>query len=98
MKPVCFHPEAENEYATAAHYYAHLAPELGGRFYDEIERLLQDVRTQPDLFRLWSPPVRRHFSDVFPYAVLYVDQADCIRIVAIMHMNRRPDYWKSRLS
>jgi|GEM_PF-4282410 len=31
----------------------------GGRFYDEMERLIQDIRKQPNLFRLWSPPIRR---------------------------------------
>ncbi len=97
MKPHSFHPHAEKEYTDAAAYYAGIDPELGGRFYDEMERLIQDIRKHPDLFRLWSPPIRRHFSDVFPYAVLYVDQSDRVRIVAIMHMSRHPDYWKPRL-
>lgn len=52
MKPHSFHPDA-------AAYYAGIEPELGGRFYDEMERLIQDIRKQPNLFRLWSPPIRR---------------------------------------
>ena len=60
----------------AAAYYARTAPEMGERFYDEIERLTRDIRQQPDRFRLFDPPVRRHFSSVFAYAVLYVDQQD----------------------
>ncbi len=96
MKPYSFHPEAEREYAEAAGFYADINPELGGQFYDEMERLIRDIRNQPDLFRLCAPPVRRHFSDVFPYAMLYVDQPDRVRIIAVMHMSRRPGYWKSR--
>lgn len=38
MKPHGFHREADAEYAEAAEHYAGLGAELGGRFYDEIER------------------------------------------------------------
>jgi len=31
------------EFAEAAQYHADLNPELGGRFYDEIERLIAEV-------------------------------------------------------
>ena len=41
--------------------------------------------------------IRRHFSDVFPYAILYMDQPDRILIMAVMHMKRQPGYWKKRL-
>jgi hypothetical protein len=37
-KPHRFHPEADEDYADAATHYATISPELGGRFYDEIER------------------------------------------------------------
>lgn len=40
MKPHGFHREADAEYAAAAEYYGGISPELGGRFYDEIERLI----------------------------------------------------------
>ena len=70
---------------------------MGCRFYDEIERLIRDIRQQPERFRLFDSPIRRHFSDVFPYAVLYVDQPDRMLIIAVMHMKRRPGYWKKRL-
>ena len=40
MKPYVFHPEAEQEYSEAARYYARINSELGGRFYDEIERMI----------------------------------------------------------
>ncbi len=97
MKRHAFHHEAEEDYADAAEYYAGIEPELGGRFYDEIERLIRDVRQNPERFRLFDAPIRRHFSDVFPYAVLYVDQPDRVLIIALMHMKRCPGYWRPRL-
>jgi plasmid stabilization system protein ParE len=97
VKPHAFHPSADEEYTRAAEYYRELNPELGGRFYEQMERLIQDIRRHPQRYRLYDPPVRRHFSKVFPYAVLYVDQPDRVLIIAVMHMMRRPGYWRERL-
>ena len=98
MKPHIFHPSAVAEYADAAEYYSTIDPELSGRFYDEIEGLIEDVRRHPDRFRIFDGDARRHFSDVFPYAVIYLDEPDRIWIVAVMHMHREPGYWKTRLN
>jgi toxin ParE1/3/4 len=98
VKRHIFHRAAEEEYAAAAEYYAGIDAELSGRFYDEIERLILNVRKDPTRFRMFLAPVRRHFSDVFPYAILYLDQPDRILIVAVMHMKQRPGYWKQRLA
>lgn len=97
MKPRAFHRDADQEYCGEAEYYARLDPELGRRFCDEIERLICDIRRQPERFPLFDPPIRRHFSNVFPYAVLYVDQPDRVLIIALMNMKRRPGYWRQRL-
>jgi hypothetical protein len=96
MKPHGFHREALEEYAQAAGHYARISPELGGRFYDEMERLIGDVCRAPSLYRRIHGPVRRHFSTVFPFAILYEDRPDHVRIVAVMPMHRDPDYWNRR--
>ena len=92
-----FHPEADAEFAEAVHYYAEIAPELGARFYREMERLIRDVCAHPDRFREFDPAARRHFSAQFPYAVIYLEKPDHVWIVAIMHMKRKPGYWRDRL-
>ena len=97
MKPHRFHRKADAEYARAAEYYAAISPQLGGRFYDEIERLIAEIRSQPGLYRVYDTPARRHFSTVFPYAVIYLEDPGTIWILAIMHFKRKPGYWKSRL-
>lgn len=51
MKPHGFHREALEEYAKAAEDYAKASPELGGRFYDEIERLIGEACRAPTLYR-----------------------------------------------
>ncbi len=78
MKARAFHPQADGEYAKAVEYYARINSQLGGRFYDHIEGLILDIRRQPQRFRLFDPPIRRHFSTVFPYAVLsWTSQIGC---------------------
>ena len=97
MKPHVFHPAADVEYAAAATYYSTIDPGLGVRFYDEMERLIDDVRHQPERYWMFSPPARRHLSTVFPYSVVYLDKPDRIWIVAIMHGKQRPGYWRERM-
>jgi plasmid stabilization system protein ParE len=91
------HPEADEEFVGAIRYYSEISPELGQRFYREMERLFFEVCADPERFRRFEPPARRHFSRDFPYAVIYIDKPEFVWIVAVMHMNRRPDYWRKRL-
>ncbi|HTB84737.1 MAG TPA: type II toxin-antitoxin system RelE/ParE family toxin [Candidatus Sulfotelmatobacter sp.] len=97
MKSYAFHPDAEIEYTQAAEYYAAIAPDLGVRFYDEIERLITQARCQPGRFFRFSPPARRMLARKFPYSVVYLDEPDCVWILAVMHAKRRPGYWRGRL-
>jgi toxin ParE1/3/4 len=97
VKPHVFHPEADAEYADAAQYYAGCGADLGGRFYDEIERVIAEIDNAPHRFRLYDPPARRHLARDFPYAVVYLDEPERVWIVAVMPLRREPDYWKHRL-
>ena len=91
------HPAADAEFAEAVRYYAGINPPLGVRFYREIEQLIQVVCDQPDRFLRFSPPARRALSREFPYSVVYLAQPDRVWIVAVMHMKRKPRYWRERL-
>jgi hypothetical protein len=64
VKPHGFHREARAEYVQAAQDYAAVSPELGSRFYDEIERLIAEVCQWPEAYRCIRPPVRSHFSTI----------------------------------
>jgi toxin ParE1/3/4 len=98
VKPHAFHPDAEVEYVQAAEYYAAIDSSLGVRFYDEIEKLISQVRRQPDRFLRFSTPARRALSRQFPYSVVYLNEPDRIWVVAVMHAKRRPGYWRGRLA
>jgi hypothetical protein len=97
VKPHIFHPDAGEEYVRAVEYYAAIAPEIGSRFHNEIERLIREVCRQPDRFFRFSPPAQRALARKFPCALVYLDEPDRVWIVAVMNMKRRPGYWRERL-
>lgn len=91
------HEAANREFREALDYYTEISPELGARFYREMERLMLDVCAQPLVFRQFDPPARRHFTDRFPYGIIYLVLPDHVWIVAVMHLHREPGYWRERL-
>ena len=92
------HPEADEEFAAAVRYYSEISPELGVRFYREMERLLREACAAPERFWKFDPPARRHLSRDFPYAIIFLEKPEYIWIVAVMHLKRRPGYWRGRLA
>ncbi|MEI6278736.1 MAG: type II toxin-antitoxin system RelE/ParE family toxin [Verrucomicrobiae bacterium] len=94
---IVLHPAADDELAEAVAYYAAIDLALGQRFYLEMERLMREIYAHPRTFRQFDPPARRHFSSCFPYGIIYLEQDDHLWIVAVMHMMRKPGYWKSRM-
>ena len=97
MKRV-IHEDANREFREALNYYLEISPELGVRFYREMEQLMLEVCSRPLVFRQFDPPARRHFSDRFPYGVVYLVETDHVWIVAVMHLQREPRYWRERLA
>jgi plasmid stabilization system protein ParE len=91
------HEDANREFREALNYYIGISPELGARFFREMEQLMHEVCERPQLFRQFDPPARRHFTDRFPYGVIYLVEPDHIWIVAVMHLHREPRYWRARL-
>lgn len=102
MKPVRFAPESVEELADAAAWYDTQRQGLAQQFLDEIERVLLTIRTRPPSFprlRDMPPglPIRRALLSRFPYGLLFLELAEEIRIVAVAHAKRAPDYWLNRI-
>ena len=93
-----FHRAAREELKAVARHYTAIHAELGGHFYDAIEQLLLEIRMQPELFRMFDPPARRHFGSKFPYAVVYLDLPDRVWVVAVMHFKQQPGCWAGRIA
>jgi hypothetical protein len=93
-----FHPEASLEYRKAAIFYDSRRPGLGAAFTLEVEATIERIIKVPDRWPVIEQGVRKCLTHIFPYAILYTIEQDSILIVSVMHLRRKPDYWRNRLS
>jgi toxin ParE1/3/4 len=93
---VTFNELAERELNDAAQYYELERPGLGTAFVAEVERRTREIVTHPLAGLSVGGAVRRRLCQRFPYALLYSVGGDDIRILAVMHLRRRPSYWVAR--
>lgn len=91
-----FHPSAEAELQEAENYYDAIDIALGNRFRAEFEASLERILQFPSAWQPLSKNIRRRRLVSFPYGVVYRVRADEIRILAVMHLHRKPGYWKKR--
>lgn len=101
MKPVRFDVEAEEEFTAAAGWYEQERPGLGGDFVVSINETVLEVRERPESFPLApavpkSLGVRRAIVKRFPYAVVFLELPEEIRVLAVAHGARKPGYWRDR--
>lgn len=102
MKPSRLAPEAAWELIEAADWYESRQPGLADRFLGETEERLALIRENPSAFPVLevSPPdllIRRALLHQFPYALVFVELEAEIRIIAIAHHRRQPNYWLYRV-
>lgn len=96
MRKVTYHAAVEEEVIRAAVYYELQCEGLGERFLGEYDRTAQEIMQRPTAWPLLEAPYRRHQLRHFPYGIIYRDFGDNIRILALMHLHQRPDYWQGR--
>jgi plasmid stabilization system protein ParE len=92
-----FHPEAALELEEAIFYYEHRQIGLGKQLNQEIKSTVQLIKAHPKAWSIIGNNIRRTLVRRFPYGVLYSVEKDEIHILAIMHLNREPNYWKDRV-
>lgn len=93
-----FHPEALLEFEEAVQFYKERGHRLSRRFVQEIRTTIAKIMATPERWRVVEQDVHVCRARVFPCAVLYTIETDCILIVAIAHGKRRPGYWRHRLT
>src|SRR3990172_5701685 len=91
-----FHPEAEAEFDRSVEYYEQCQPGLGLEFAEEVYATITRIIKFPDACSAIAKKLRRCLISRFPYGVIYQVSDDTLRILAIAHLHRRPDYWTAR--
>ena len=98
MKPIFFHPEAEDEFDKAIAYYEEKLEGLGLEFKAEVEDALDGIAKLPGLRAFYKgTKYRKWVLKRFPFSIFYLERDEDIWISAVAHQKRKPDYWKGRL-
>jgi hypothetical protein len=92
-----FHPDAELELLDSIEYYETRQPGLGEAFSLEVEATVHNIQLYPGTWPVLEGQVRRCLVHRFPYGVLYAQEPGKILVLGIMHLHRKPGYWKNRV-
>ena len=92
-----FHPEAKEEFNGSVDFYEQSQPGLGLEFAEEVYATIARVIQYPDAWFEMSENSRRCLVNRFPYGLIYQIKANELRIIAVAHLHRRPNYWKKRM-
>lgn len=88
---------ARRELFEAVQYYNAQRIRLGDEFRDEAWATIQRIRGFPLAWHPLADTIRRCQMQRFPYGLVYEATEIEIIIIAVAHMHREPEYWRTRL-
>ncbi len=91
-----FHPDAEDEFLHAVDYYEDIQNHLGLEFASEIYEAIERIQSFPQAWQKMTSSTRRCLINRFPFGVIYTLKDDILIIVAVMHLSKKPNYWRNR--
>ncbi len=91
-----FHPDAELELNVAVDYYEECKINLGAEFAYEVQQTIQRILEFPQSWQKLDREIRRCLTNRFPFGVIYYHKEEEIIILAVMQLQRKPNYWKER--
>jgi plasmid stabilization system protein ParE len=89
-------PLAEADLDQAASWYDEEQAGLGSRFLSDVDQVFGRIRERPQQFPVVSSDIRRALLHTFPYAVYFRETDETIRVLAVLHLRRRPGTWRAR--
>jgi toxin ParE1/3/4 len=96
MRSVIFHPLAEQELIDAVSYYEEQQAELGLEYLGEVQHAVNFLMRYPEAGAKIRGDIRRLTLPKFPYSLLYRVLEEQIRVLAVAHYKRKPQYWVDR--
>ena len=97
MHPVIFTPAARAELIGAQDWYENEVPGLGKRFRAAIDAAIERMSDNPRQFPVVHRSIRRALLRRFPYALMFVIEADeSLTVIACFHGSRDPEHWQKR--
>jgi plasmid stabilization system protein ParE len=95
--PVIFTPRASDELIDAQDWYENEARGLGRRFRAAVDTVIVRMSANPRQFPVIYKSIRRALLRRFPYALMFVIEADeTLTVIACFHGSRDPARWQER--
>lgn len=85
------------EFADAVDYYNSQREGLGFEFSEEVQATIERIVQYPEALSPISRRTRRCRMKRFPYGIIYQIRGETIFVIAIMHLHRNPQSWKTRI-
>jgi plasmid stabilization system protein ParE len=89
-------PQSDLDIQAAAVWYEDQQSGLGLRLLDELDLVFRRIQDNPLQFPRQEGEVRRALLRHFPYGVYFLAESEEIKVLAVLHLHRQPDVWKSR--
>jgi plasmid stabilization system protein ParE len=93
---VWIHPAATVETGEARLWYLARSADAASAFVAEIDRALARIAESPKRWPERSDGRHRYALRRFPFIVVFCVEGDELRVLAVQHGRRRPEYWKAR--
>jgi toxin ParE2 len=87
---------ARRELKETVRYYNAQRVRLGDEFRDEVWETIQRIVNLPEAWHPLSASIRRCQMNRFPYGLIYDPSENDIVIIAVAHLHRSPEYWRTR--
>ena len=94
---VIIRPEAEEDLASAFHWYEDRRRGLGYDFLLQVEAGLKFIERTPAIYAVGHKETRSHFIKRFPYKIIYLFEDERIIVLAVLHGRRNPRLIKERI-
>ena len=88
---------ARRELKEAVRYYNAQRVRLGEEFRDEAWETVRRIKEFPQTWHPLGGTIRRCQMRRFPFGVIYEASELEIVIIAIAHLHREPEYWRTRM-
>ncbi len=93
MKPIIYSTAAESDQDAALRGYYSISVKLAERLHALIKKSLSNISMHPKAWAPYFEDFRKINLDPFPFAVVYQEMQEIIRIIAIIDLRREPGYW-----
>lgn len=97
MKDVRLHRLARREMIEEALKLDEKESGLGDRFIDALHQTFDSIGFMPEAGFLHERGSRMRMARPFSYGVLYRIEEEVVRVLAIGHLGRSPEYWTKRI-